>query len=241
MLEASLSPRERARLDGRELDALQDALGYHFDDEGLLDEALCHSSFSNEHGMSMSNERLEFLGDSVLGFAVARALFRTCPGATEGELTRKRAELVCGTSLARLATRLRVPELLLCGRSIRAGAVPASLCEDAIEALFGAICLDGGIEAAASVVERLLLRELEAQSVTIDPKSRLQMWLQARGLPLPRYELISVTGPSHAPSFDVRIRAQGVEHVASGSSRKEAEHAAAGMALEALVASEGPR
>lgn len=231
---AILSPQEKAQIEGRDLDSLQEALGYRFKDAGLLDEALCHASFSNEHGLRASNERLEFLGDSALGFAVARALYRMYPEATEGQLTRMRSDLVCGASLTRLARELGVPELLLHGRSMRDGSLPASICEDAMEAILGAVCLDGGIEAAERVVDRLFLREVCTRTAALDPKSQLQIWLQAGGFPLPRYELLSVSGPSHAPVFRVRVWVQGAEYAASGGSRKGAESAAAAAALKDL-------
>lgn len=231
---AVLSPQEKARVEARDLDALQDALGYHFNDRGLLEEALCHSSFANEHGLSINNERLEFLGDSVLGFAVARALYQMYPEAPEGELTRMRAELVCGASLTRKAKDLGIPGLLLHGNSIKDGALPSSICEDAMEALLGAVFLDGGVSAAERVIHGLLLHEAEDRAIVLDPKSQLQIWLQARELPLPHYELTGVTGPSHAPVFQVRVRANGAQYTASGSTRKGAESAAAALLLEAL-------
>ncbi|MCR4818705.1 MAG: ribonuclease III [Fretibacterium sp.] len=231
---AILSVQERAHVEARDLDALQDTLGYKFNDRGLLEEALCHSSFANEHGLSINNERLEFLGDSVLGFIVARALYQMYPEAPEGELTRMRAELVCGASLTRKADVLGIPGLILHGNSMKDGALPSSICEDAVEALLGAVCLDGGVSAAEQVIHRLILHETEIRAAVLDPKSQLQIWLQAHELPLPRYELAGVTGPSHAPVFQVRVRANGVEHTASGATRKGAESAAASLLLEAL-------
>ena len=231
-------PKERARIAGRDLNALEDALGYAFNDRGLLEEALCHSSFSHEHGLYFNNERLEFLGDSVLGFIVARALYRMYPDATEGELTRMRAELVRGVSLARRGEALGLPSLILHGNSMK-GDLPQSLCEDAVEAILGAICLDGGLTAAERVVKRLFLREAEEQAVVLDPKSQLQIWLQARECPLPRYELVSVTGPSHAPEFTALARVNGVERTAAGTTRRGAESAAAALLLKALKSGEG--
>ena len=235
---AVLSPKEKARVEARDLDALQDALGYHFKDGGLLEEALCHSSFANEHGLPINNERLEFLGDSVLGFVIARALYHTYPDAPEGELTRIRAELVCGASLTKKAEALGVPALLLHGNSMKDGALPSSICEDAMEALLGAVCLDGGITAAERVIRGMFLREAGTRAAVLDPKSQLQIWLQAREFPLPHYELASVTGPSHAPIFEAKARANGLERTASGSTRKGAESAAAALLLEALQAEE---
>ncbi|MCR5346586.1 MAG: ribonuclease III [Fretibacterium sp.] len=216
------------------MDAFQDVLGYHFNDRGLLEEALCHSSFANEHGLSVNNERLEFLGDSVLGFIIASTLYKTYPDAPEGELTRMRAELVCGASLTRKAKILGVPGLLLHGNSMRDGALPSSICEDAMEALLGAVFLDGGVSAAEQVIRGMFLRDVETHAAVLDPKSKLQIWLQARELPLPRYELAGVKGPSHAPVFEARVRANGFERTATGSTRKGAESAAASLLLEFL-------
>lgn len=235
--ESILGERDRARLAARDLDALQDALGYRFDDRGLLEEALCHSSFSHEHGLAVSNERLEFLGDSVLGFIVARALYGMYPEAPEGELTRMRSELVREGALYRQALALRIPDVLLHGHSMKDGAIPQSVCADAVEALLGAVCLDGGIEAAERVVERLFLADAEFGTRRLDPKSQLQIWLQARDMPLPHYELLSVRGPSHAPVFRVRARVGGVEYLAEGSTRRGAESAVAEQALAGVRAS----
>ena len=235
---AVLNPQDRAKIARRDLGALEDALGYSFNDRGLLEEALCHSSFSNEHGLYFNNERLEFLGDSVLGFIVARALYRMYPDATEGELTRMRAEIVRGTSLTKKGEALGLSELILHGNSMK-GNLPPSLCENAIEAILGAICLDGGLNAAERVIKRLFLQESEEQAVELDPKSQLQIWLQARENPLPRYELLSVTGPSHAPEFTASARVNGVERTASGSTRRGAESAAAALLLRALKSGEG--
>ncbi|MBR1672469.1 MAG: ribonuclease III [Fretibacterium sp.] len=231
---AILSPQERARVEARDLDTLQDKLGYRFKDRGLLEEALCHSSFANEHGLPLNNERLEFLGDSILGFIVARALYRMYPEAPEGELTRMRAELVCGASLCRRAEALGVPGLLLHGNSMKDGALPSSICADAVEALLGAICLDSGVSAAEAVIRGLFLQEAEERAAVLDPKSRLQIWLQAHEFPLPHYELLSVRGPSHAPVFQVTVRANGLERAADGPTRKGAESAAAALLLDAL-------
>ena len=239
MSEAVLSVQERTRIEGRDLAGFQERLGYFFNEEGLLEEALCHSSFSNEHGLCVCNERLEFLGDSVLGFIVARALFQRYPDAEEGKLTQKRADLVCGRALAAHARELDIPALLLHGHSMRDGALPDSICADAVEAVLGAVCLDGGVGAAEQVVERLFLSEKQAE-LDVSPKSRLQAWLQARGIPLPRYEILSVSGPPHAPVFSVRLFVNGVERIAEGTTRRGAESAAAEQVLAALSEAQNP-
>ena len=226
--------RKKARIDERDMDALEDDLGYYFDDRLLLEEALCHSSFANEHGLYYSNERLEFLGDSILSFVTARSLYRMYPDANEGELTRMRAELVKEDSLYRKAEALRIPYLLLHGHGIKSGALPKSICADAVEAILGAICIDGGVAAAERVIRKLFLNDAEEQEAKPDPKSELQMWLQARGMPLPNYELLNVTGPSHAPLFEVRLYMNGFEHITTGKTRKGAEAEAARLILHDL-------
>ena len=216
-------------------------LGYHFKDGGLLEEALCHSSFANEHGLSLSNERLEFLGDSVLSFLVARILFERYPDAAEGELSQMRSALVCRSSLCRRAEALDVAGVLLRGRSMQNRDLPPSLCEDALEALIGAVCLDGGVPEAERVVRRLFFDGPDVageDGVDLDAKSRLQILMQARDLGIPHYEVVSVSGPSHSPRFQVRLRVGNADRVGVGASRREAEELAAGLVLQDLEAVE---
>lgn len=230
---------EAARIAGRDLGALQEALGYRFNDGGLLEEALCHSSFAHEHGLALSNQRLEFLGDSVLGFLVARVLYERYPGAAEGELSRRRSDLVCGASLRRRAEALGLTQFLLCGRSMKRRDLPPSLCEDALEALIGAVCLDGGVPEAERVVRRLFFEDEPFPASGPDAKSRLQILLQARGMGEARYRVESVSGPSHAPRFRVRLRVGNIDRVGFGGSRKEAETSAAELALQDVEGVEG--
>ena len=232
---------DAARIAKRDLEALQGALNYRFKDGGLLEEALCHSSFAHEHGLALSNQRLEFLGDSVLGFLVARILYERYPDATEGELSQMRSALVCGASLHRKARDLGVAELLLCGRSMRNRDLPPSLYEDALEALMGAVCLDGGITEAERVVRRLFFGASSGDGAPQDAKSRLQILLQARDMGSPHYEVLSVSGPSHSPRFQVRLRVGNVDRVGFGASRREAEGSAAELALRDVEAAEGGR
>lgn len=237
--EPCLREEDAAWLAGWNPDGLQELLGYRFKDRGLLEEALCHASFAHEHGLALSNQRLEFLGDSVLGFLVARVLYERHPRATEGELSRMRSSLVCGASLCRQAEALGVAKVLLRGRSMRGRPLPPSLCEDALEALIGAVCLDGGIAEAERVVRRLFFGGGEGQGEQAEPtdaKSRLQILLQAQDGGVPRYEVVSVSGPSHSPRFQVQLRAGRVESLGCGASRREAEAAAAERALQKLGA-----
>jgi ribonuclease-3 len=203
-----------------------------------LHTALCHASYANEQGLTESNERLEFLGDSVLGLAVAHALYEARPGATEGELSAGRVEFVCRDALVSWAERLELASVLLKGKSLK-GAKPPSIFADAVEALLGAVYLDGGFEAAVRVIRRHLVAG-EAATLdggTQDAKSALQALLQGEALGLPRYEVVSVKGPSHAPRFCVRVFAAGKTWCAGGGSRKSAELEAAALALSALAPS----
>lgn len=226
--------RKKARIDERDIVFLEDGMGYKFSDKVLLEEALCHSSFANEYGMYHNNERLEFLGDAILNFVTARALYRMYPDSNEGELTRMRAELVKSDSLYRRAEALRIPYLLLHGHALKSGELPHSICADAMEALLGAICIDGGVASAERVIKKLFLSDYDEQAAAPDPKSNLQMWLQAHAMPLPNYELLSVRGPSHAPVFEVRLYMNGFEHIETDRTRKGAEAKVAELILRDL-------
>ena len=226
--------RSKARIDERDISALEDNLGYRFDDTLLLEEALCHSSFANEYGLFQNNERLEFLGDSILSFITARTLYRMYPDADEGELTKMRAELVKADTLYRKAQAQNIPYMILHGHALKSDSLPKSVCADAMEAVLGAICLDGGVASAERVIKKLFLNDAEEQSAMHNPKSELQMWLQARGMPLPNYELLNVEGPSHAPVFTVRLYMNGFEHVETDRTRKGAEAKTAQLMLEDL-------
>ena len=231
--------KSKARLDPHEIAFLEEGIGYTFSDKSILEEALCHSSFSREYGLSYNNERLEFFGDSVLEFIVSRSLFKMYPDANEGELTRMRAELVKADSLYVKAQALRLPYLVLHGHTMRTGNLPKSVTADALEAVLGAVCLDGGMGAAERVIKKLFLSDAQEQMADADPKLKLQMWLQARAMPLPKYELVNVTGPSHSPTFTARLYLSGFEHTASGSTRRGAEAKVAELILNDLRAKFG--
>lgn len=230
---------KKQRLDDHEVKFLEEGLGYTFEDKMLLEEALCHSSFAKEYGLNYNNERLEFLGDAVLEFVITRTLFRTYPDANEGELTQMRAALVRGESLFKKAEALRIPYIVLHGRAMKTGDLPKSVTADALEAVIGAVCLDGGMSAAERVVKKIFLSDSEEQFVQRDPKSALQLWLQARGMPLPNYELLKVEGPSHAPTFTVRLYMNGFEHIETDRTRKGAEAKVAALILRDLQAKFG--
>jgi ribonuclease-3 len=218
------------------LHAFQEKLGYFFRDRGLLETALCHASYTHENGLPESNERLEFLGDSVLGMVVAHVLYESRPEATEGELTRERVEFVCRDALVRWAENLNLENVLLRGKSLKP--TPPSVLADAVEAVLGAVYLDGGHDAAERTIRRYLFGSGISLSLPNggerDAKSKLQARLQSEDMGLPRYEVLSVTGPSHAPFFLVRVFAAGKTWSGGGASRKAAELAAAASALEEL-------
>lgn len=211
-------------------------LGYRFRDPALLEAALTHRSASRTN-----YERLEFLGDSVLNFAVALLAFRTFPAAPEGDLSRFRAALVSAPALAAIGAGLELGDQLRLGSGeLKSGGFRRdSILADSLEAILGAIYLDGGIDAARDVVERLLgdrLRELPSAETLKDPKTRLQEVLQSRGLALPAYALEEVGGEPHAQWFVASCEVAGLALRATGrgSSRRRAEQEAAQHLLGAL-------
>lgn len=216
-------------------------LGYEFRDPALLEAALTHRSAGRRN-----YERLEFVGDAMLNFAVAALLYRDCPDADEGELSRYRAALVSGSSLAEVAAELRLGEQLrLGGGEMKSGGHRrSSILADALEALLGAVYLDGGTGAASAVIEGLFADRLgalpEAQELK-DPKTRLQEQLQARGLPLPAYAVEAVSGEPHEQWFVARceVGALELQSLGEGSSRRRAEQEAARLLLETLSRSAG--
>lgn len=220
---------------------LQQQIGYDFRDEALLDEALTHSSFSNENPdcRGKNNERLEFLGDAVLGLAAAHHLCDLLPGVREGELSLQRVRLVSEKSLAASARKTSLGDCLLLGKGeeLSGGREKQSILADAAEALVGAVFRDGGWEAAYSVVRRLFLQALEGEvaAAVHDAKTRLQEFCQEEHGTPPRYQLLSQEGPPHQPLFTVAVSLEGrVLAEGRGGSKKEAEQSAAGKALEAL-------
>jgi len=215
-------------------------LGYAFRDPALLDAALTHRSASKRN-----YERLEFLGDSVLNFATAVVLYRAFPDGDEGDLSRYRATLVSGDSLAAVAASLGLGEQLRLGSGeLKSGGFRrSSILADSLEALFGAVYLDGGISEASAVIERLFAGRVgqlpQAQELK-DPKTRLQEHLQARGLHLPVYAVEEVGGEPHDQWFvaSCEVAALDLRARGEGSSRRRAEQEAAQRVLEALMADE---
>jgi ribonuclease III len=214
------------------------SFGHVFATPALCDTAVTHRSAGADH-----NERLEFLGDSILNCAVARLLFDAHPLADEGALSRLRASLVSGDTLAQIAADLGLGEFLRLGPGeLKSGGFRrASILADALEALLGAIFLDAGFDAAASAVARIVgprMSDLPAADSLKDPKTRLQEILQARGLALPTYTLTAVGGDPHAQAFTVtcEVPVLGVIAVGEGASRRRAEQLAAAKVIELLPA-----
>ena len=221
---------------------LEEKLGYAFHDPALLDEALNHSSYANEHrGRRIrSNERLEFLGDAVLGFVTAEFLFLQHPDLPEGELTRIRAALVCEQSLYEVARKLDLGRYLKLGRGEEAGGgrERTSILADATEAVFAAVYLDGGIQAASALIHRCLLdaeREEDVEERRRDFKTELQELVQRKADQVLSYRMAGEQGPDHDKTFLAEVLLNGaVIGSGGGHSKKEAEQSAARAALEKL-------
>lgn len=221
---------------GQKLAAFQTRLGYSFKNIALLDEALTHSSFANEAGLRFFNERLEFLGDAVLELVSSEMLYAEHGEYDEGKLTRLRAKLVCMESLSLWSSSLGIPLLIRLGNSLRRCGATQSMSADAAEAVFGAIFLDAGYEAAKMVVLAFLSHaEQNISSESADPKTRLQELLQKDGGDVPYYHTVERKGPDHALRFRVVAELGGKKLAeAWGQSVKDAEFAAASAALKKM-------
>ncbi len=219
---------------------LENAIGYRFQNITLLQDALCHSSYANErwHNSLKSNERLEFLGDSVLGMVVADYLYRTFPDRPEGELTRMRADMVCETSLAAIADRLSLGQHLLLGRGeeLSGGRSRVSILADAVESIIPACYLDGGMTPVQQFIEKFVLCNVPVSHLqNVDYKTALQELIQQKKGQSLAYTLIGQSGPDHNKSFTVQVSLNGaVIGEGTGTSKKRAEQDAARVALEAL-------
>jgi ribonuclease-3 len=229
-------------MDTPPLQALQRRIGHTFARQALLLHALTHRSFGAEH-----NERLEFLGDAVLSLAVSALLYERFSGSDEGDLTRVRAHLVREDSLHRAALVLGLPEVLRMseGELRGGGAQRPSILADALEAVIGAVFVDGGYASAQAVVQRLfgeVIQATEADSWTKDAKTELQEWLQARRLAVPTYRIAATRGQAHAQTFEVECAVPSLNLTESGEgrSRRIAEQEAARRMLHLLKASDRP-
>ncbi len=218
------------------LGLLEDAIRYRFKKRGLLEQALTHVSVvANKGGRNKSYQRLEFLGDRVLGLVVAELLIAGFPKAEEGELSRRLAALVRKDACAEVALVWGVGRhvRLAPGQVAAAGASSRAILGDVCEAIVGAIFLDGGYAAARDVIEAAFGPRLSAAgSPDRDPKSALQEWVQGRGLPPPIYAIVDRSGPDHAPEFRIAVTVEGLApEAATGNSRRSAEQAAAELLL----------
>ncbi|WP_145988269.1 ribonuclease III [Thalassotalea sp. HSM 43] len=215
---------------------LQKKLGYQFNDQKLLVTALTHRSAKGDN-----NERLEFLGDSILGYIIARALFDQFPKASEGELTRMRSTLVRGVTLAELGRDFELGESLVLGPGeLKSGGFRRdSILEDAIEAIIGAVFLDSDMDTCRDLVLSWFaprLAQISPGQSQKDPKTRLQEYLQGRKLALPKYDVIDTSGQAHNQQFTVSCQVESIKNaiITKGTSRRKAEQAAAEQALEQL-------
>jgi len=228
--------RQMSRSKGKDRAALEDRIGYKFADKTLLERALTHISALSGGNRANSYQRLEFLGDHVLGLVISDMLYRAFPKGNEGELSRRLADLVRKETCADVARAMDLGPALKLGssESNAGGRLRTTILGDACEALVGAVFLDGGYKSAEALVEKFwgerMIKPLRALR---DPKTMLQEWAQARGLPTPAYQELARTGPHHKPKFSVAVSlpdrppAEGI-----GSSKRAAEQAAAAAMLE---------
>ncbi|HEX6945409.1 MAG TPA: ribonuclease III [Casimicrobiaceae bacterium] len=224
-------------------DDLTQRIGHAFARPELLAQALTHRSHGARH-----NERLEFVGDAVLNCVVAQALYERFPDLPEGDLSRVRAGLVNRDTLADVARRLGLGEAIRLGEGEQRSGGPErpSILADALEAVFGAVFVDAGFEAARLTITRAfdaVLRDADPGALGKDPKTLLQEWLQARRLPVPEYRIVEVAGEAHAQTFTVEcvIPSLGITTRGSGPSRRTAEQAAAGTAFASVNEPARPR
>ena len=219
---------------------LEAAIGYHFHNISLLQNALTHSSYANErwHNSLLSNERLEFLGDSILGMLVAEYLFRSFPNRPEGELTRMRADMVCEKTLAAVANSIHLGDHLLLGHGEEQGGGRSrdSILADAMESVIAACFLDGGMEAALQIIRRFILVEVPVTRLhNADYKTQLQELVHQKRNQVLSYSLARESGPDHDKQFEVEVCINGsVVGTGRGSSKKRAEQDAARAAIARL-------
>lgn len=221
------------------LKALQDHLGHHFNEAWPLEKALTHSSA----GGTYNYERLEFLGDRVVGLALAHTLFKVFPDENEGDMAKRHAALVQGKMLAKIARELDLGALMQLSDAERAagGANNDNILADGLEALIGALYIDGGFAVCQQAIEKLWGDRVKTmRRPPQDPKTALQEWAQARALSLPLYEMVGRSGPDHAPIFEIRVKVGDYPPwAAKGTSRRAAEKLAAAMLLAHLEELEG--
>lgn len=221
------------------MQTLEKKLGYCFLNKSLLETAITHSSYANENKRDgvTCNERLEFLGDAVLGFVVAEYLYKKFPQLNEGKMTRLRAELVCEKGLNAVASKLKLGEYLRLGHGEEQGGGRdrPSILADAVEAVLAAVFIDGGMDQAVTLIEEFIFKPFEAgeSDNDIDYKTRLQELVQRKSSQVLEYRLVGESGPDHAKVFEIEVLLNGKPvSTGSGKSKKDAEQAAAKHALE---------
>jgi ribonuclease-3 len=213
-------------------------LGHEFANPALLQDALTHPSlagFRQRKKGAMPYERLEFLGDRVLGLVIAGWLYEKYPAASEGELAKRHAALVNREALRLVANEVGLVNYLHLARGEDASAARKNLAtlSDALEAVIGALYLDGGLQAAENFIHRFWQKDIGVSEAPADPKTLLQEWAQGQGLPLPQYKVVEHSGPAHAPKFNIEASVKGHAPVtATGDSKRAAEKAAAKLLLE---------
>lgn len=223
-----------------DLESFQKRIGYCFKDEALLREALSHSSYTNEMKINklMNNERLEFLGDAVLELVSSEFLFFEHRDKAEGDLSKVRASLVCEKALAYDARAIELGDNIFLGRGEKqsGGADRDSILSDALEAVIGAIYLDGGLEPASGFVKEFVLKDMEEKRIFVDSKTVLQelAFEKSHGLETPVYEVTATKGPEHDKLYFVQVSLLGLSATGSGKNKKAAEQAAAYKAIMEL-------
>lgn len=221
------------------MNELEKKLGYSFKNIDLLNTALSHSSYANENKKTgeVCNERLEFLGDSILGVITADYLYKNFPNMPEGQMTKTRSELVCEHSLHKVAQELGLSEYLRLGKGeeMGGGRTRPSIMADAVEAILAAVYLDSGIDEAAKIIKKYILAGVEAGVTNHDYKTTLQEFVQRKSNQTLKYEMIDATGPDHAKIFSFRVLLNGIPiGEGEGKTKKEAEQNSARKALEEL-------
>jgi ribonuclease-3 len=222
--------------------AFTEQLGYRFRNPDLLDQALTHPSLSTSRSRKKSTpppyERLEFLGDRVLGLVIAERLYELYPNSPEGDLAKRHAALVNRDALKAIALTIGLDKVLRLARGEEPSAARKNLTtlSDAMEAVIGALYLDGGLEIARGFIQRHWQKTIVVAQAPADPKTALQEWAQGQGLPLPKYRVVEHSGPAHAPKFRIEVTVSGhPPALAEGQSKREAEKAAAELFLKQLA------
>ncbi|MDX2027849.1 MAG: ribonuclease III [Alphaproteobacteria bacterium] len=222
------------------IDELAARLGYEFKTPDLLQDALTHPSlagFRQRKKGVMPYERLEFLGDRVLGLVIADWLYETFPESSEGDLAKRHAALVNREALRGVANEIGLGQYLRLARGEEASAARKNLATlpDAMEAVIGALYLDGGLKAAQKFIQRYWQKDIAVKEAPADPKTALQEWAQGQGLPLPQYKVVEHSGPAHAPKFVIAVSVKGHDPVsAEGDSKRAAQKSAAALLLKRL-------